>query len=65
MVRELTVPQLQDVLRARGVNLPGVTQTQIYYLELCRKHGATEVPASEVDSGTGAGGGGGARRCAS
>ena len=50
-VRDLSVEQLKSVLRARGVQLPLNTQTQIYYLELCRKHGVTEVPTSEIGGG--------------
>ena len=51
MVRELSVSQLQTVLRARGVQLPAYTQTQSFYLDLCRKHGISDVPASELDGG--------------
>ena len=47
-VSQLTVSQLQSILRARGVQLPAYTQSTSFYLDLCRKHGITEVPSSEV-----------------
>ena len=59
-VRDLSVSQLQTVLRARGVQLPAYQQTQSFYLDLCRKHGVTEVPTSELVVGGGGGGGGAA-----
>ena len=37
-----------EVGDARGVQLPGYTQSQSYYLELCRKHGIAEVRMSDI-----------------